>query len=116
MMLYELLVGELPFDPGQLRKSSREEMRHRIREQEPAAAERAAVHARRHSGESARRRQVDLPTLRRQLRSDLDWIIMKALEKDRAGATALLSDWRPTSIAILRTCRSRPVPHRRRTG
>jgi hypothetical protein len=35
------------------------------------------------STKSARRRRVDVPTLQRQLRGDLDWITMKALEKDR---------------------------------
>jgi len=84
MMLYALLVGDLPFDPRQLRQSGREEVRRLISHQDlPRPSARLSVLGSR-SDETARRRRVDPTTLRRQLRSDLDWIVMRALEKDRA--------------------------------
>jgi non-specific serine/threonine protein kinase/serine/threonine-protein kinase len=56
----------------------------RIREDEPPRPSTRLSTLGDASAESASRRRVDLRTLRGQLRSDLDWITMKALEKDRA--------------------------------
>jgi tetratricopeptide (TPR) repeat protein len=84
VVLYELLTGSLPFATEELRRAGFDEIRRRIREEEPSRpstqidtmdGERAT--------EAARRRGVDLATLRRDLRGDLDWITMRALEKDR---------------------------------
>jgi tetratricopeptide (TPR) repeat protein len=82
-MLYELLSGVLPFDSTELRSAGFDGIRRRIREQEPPKpSTRLKTLGDSQSTESARRRRVDLPTLRRQLSGDLDWITMKALEKD----------------------------------
>jgi non-specific serine/threonine protein kinase/serine/threonine-protein kinase len=85
VMLYELLVGALPFESRDLRESGYEEMRRKIREQEPRKpSARVTTLSAEHAVESAGRRQTNVPGLVRQLRGDLDWIVMKALEKDRA--------------------------------
>jgi tetratricopeptide (TPR) repeat protein len=83
MMLYEILAGALPFDPKELRESGYEGIRQRIREEEPPRPSTRVSAAGGDSLEIAKRRSVDPSTLRRQLRGDLDWIVMKALEKDR---------------------------------
>jgi eukaryotic-like serine/threonine-protein kinase len=85
VMLYELLVGTLPFDPQELRSAGLDGIRRKILNQEPSKpSTRLATLGGERSTESARCRRVDVPSLRRQLKGDLDWITMKALEKDRA--------------------------------
>jgi serine/threonine protein kinase/tetratricopeptide (TPR) repeat protein len=84
VILYELLVGALPFDPKELRSGGFEGIRKKIREEEPRKPSTRLSTLGDRSTESARCRRVDLPTLQRQLRGDLDWITMKALEKDRS--------------------------------
>ncbi|MEZ0263815.1 MAG: tetratricopeptide repeat protein [Phycisphaerae bacterium] len=84
VLLYELLTGGPPFDANTLRTAGFDEMRRIIREQEPpkpstklntlAADVKLTVATRRH---------VSPAGLRKQLHGDLDWIVMKALEKDR---------------------------------
>jgi non-specific serine/threonine protein kinase/serine/threonine-protein kinase len=83
VLLYELLVGALPFDPYGLRSAGFEEICRRIREEEPPKpSTRLTTHGDAGS-ESARNRGTDERSLERQLRGDLDWITMKALEKER---------------------------------
>ncbi len=85
VVLYELLVGALPFDPQELRGAGLAEILHMIREVEPLKpSARLGTSRGPRSTESAHRRGVDGLTLRRQLAGDLDWITLKALEKDRA--------------------------------
>ena len=95
VMLYELLVGALPFESRDLRKAGLENIRQMIREVEPAKpSQRLSKLGDERSTESARRRRVDVPSLQRLLRGELDWITMKAMEKDRArryGSPAELS-------------------------
>jgi non-specific serine/threonine protein kinase/serine/threonine-protein kinase len=83
VMLYELLVGALPFDPKELKAAGYDEIRRKIREEEPSRPSARITTPGEDSTEAAKRRSVDLPTLRRELRGDLDWITMKALAKDR---------------------------------
>jgi len=83
VILYELLVGAQPFDTKELRRSSFIEMRRKIIEEEPP---RPSTRISGLGGEStsvAKNRRSDPLTLERQLKGDLDWIVMKALEKDR---------------------------------
>ena len=86
VLLYELLAGALPFDPTELRSLPAEEMRRRIREQVPPRPSHRAG-GDRSGGISAA-----------EVRGDLDWITMKALEKDRtrryATAHEIASDLR----------------------
>ena len=85
VMLYELLVGALPVDSRELRQAGFDEIRRRIREEEPSKpSTRLSTLDGEGSTESAKRRKTDPSTLRRLLTGDLDWITMMALEKDRA--------------------------------
>jgi non-specific serine/threonine protein kinase/serine/threonine-protein kinase len=84
VLLYELLVGALPFDSQDVRKASFDEVRRRIREEEPSKpSSRLSTLGGEASKEVAKRRRVDPSSLKRLLRGDLDWITLKALEKDR---------------------------------
>lgn len=84
VLLYELLTGALPFDPAKLREAAIGEIQRIVREEEPP---RPSTRLRGVSGEEstrlAHRRRTDVHSLKRQLQGDLDWIITKALEKDR---------------------------------
>lgn len=104
VILYELLVGALPFDSGELRKAGYEGIRKRLREEEPP---RPSTRVRTSgSAVSARNRDVDPAVLERQLRGDLDWITMKALEKDRSRRYGSPSD---LAADIGRHLRNEPV-------
>ena len=82
-ILYELLVGALPFDPKELRRAGFDEIRRRIREQDPPKPSTKLSTMGEASTTQAHNRRTERPALIRQLRGDLDWITMKALEKDR---------------------------------
>ncbi len=85
VLLYELLTAKTPFESKRLLEAGLDEIRRIIREEEPLrpstrlqtldAAEQTTV---------ATQRQSDPPKLAHLIRGDLDWIVMKALEKDRA--------------------------------
>jgi non-specific serine/threonine protein kinase/serine/threonine-protein kinase len=92
VLLYELLVGALPFDPRELRTAAFEEICRKIREDEPSRPSARVTTLGEHSEESARRRHTDPASLVRTLRGDLDWITMKALEKDRTRRYGSPSD------------------------
>jgi non-specific serine/threonine protein kinase/serine/threonine-protein kinase len=83
VILYELLVGALPFDPKKLRSSGYEGIVRTIRESEPSLPSARLSTLGDRSVESAQLRRTDSPSLQRLLKGDLDWITMKALEKDR---------------------------------
>ncbi|HEX7618469.1 MAG TPA: serine/threonine-protein kinase, partial [Verrucomicrobiae bacterium] len=96
VLLYELLTGQTPFDAKKLLKAGLDEIRRTIRQDEPArpstrltqelvAADVRRLHSK--SEEEVRassRRLLQMKELIRLLRGDLDWIVMKCLEKDRA--------------------------------
>ncbi|MCF7958617.1 MAG: tetratricopeptide repeat protein [Phycisphaerae bacterium] len=84
VLLYELLTEVKPFDAETLRKAGYAEIQRIIREEEPdKPSTRLST-----LGDSltgiARHRQTEPNTLRKLLRGDLDWIVMKSLEKDRS--------------------------------
>jgi non-specific serine/threonine protein kinase/serine/threonine-protein kinase len=82
-ILYELLVGALPFDPKELRRAGFDEIRRKIREQDPPKPSTKLSTMGEASTTQAHNRRTERPALIRQLRGDLDWITMKSLEKDR---------------------------------
>ena len=85
VLLYELLTGKTPFDTGKLLAVGLDEMRRAIREKEPERpSTRLSALPGQELSTTAQSRGLDAPKLVSQLRGDLDWIVMKALEKDRA--------------------------------
>ncbi len=84
VMLYELLTGTPPFDKESLSKASFDDLRRIIREQEPPrpSARVTTLNAQARTT-MADRRRVDRRCVSDELRGELDWIVMKALEKDR---------------------------------
>jgi serine/threonine protein kinase/tetratricopeptide (TPR) repeat protein len=82
-ILYELLVGALPFDPKELRRAGYDEIRRKIREEDPPKPSTRLSTMGEASTTQAHNRRTERPALIRQIRGDLDWITMKALDKDR---------------------------------
>jgi WD40 repeat protein len=84
VLLYELLVGRPPFDPKELTQVGLDEIRRTIREQEPLRpSTRLSMLPPADLDTAAKARGIEAPRLRSRLRGDLDWIVMKCLEKDR---------------------------------
>jgi hypothetical protein len=84
VLLYELLTGRTPFDARELLQAGLDEMRRRIREEEPMRpSTRLSTMVDADLTQVAHQRQAEPAQLTRFIRGDLDWIVMKCLEKDR---------------------------------
>jgi eukaryotic-like serine/threonine-protein kinase len=81
-LLYELLAGTTPFGRNLLREVKYADMLRIIREVEPSRPSQR-VEGSADASELAGLRKTDPQRLARQLRGEIDWIVMKALEKDR---------------------------------
>ena len=83
VLLYELLAGVTPFDRERLRTAGYDEMRRIIREEDPPSPSTRLSTLGQTAVTVSAERQSDPKRLCRLLRGELDWIVMKALEKDR---------------------------------
>jgi len=110
VLLYELLTGRPPYDPKELVRAGVLEIRRIIREVDPPRpSTRLATLAEADRDTVARQRGVLPPRLTAALRGDLDWIVMRCLEKERDrryGTAAALAD------DVRRHLRSEPVEAR----
>jgi serine/threonine protein kinase len=106
VILYELLTGFLPFDAAQWKKLRLEELLRRLREEDPPRPSTKVSAARDASQSHALARGTEPAQLVSALRGDLDWITMKALDKDRNRRYGT-----PSEIAadIRRYLKSEPV-------
>ena len=92
VLLYQLLVGALPFDAGTLRRAGYDEIRRMIREEEPPKPTTRLSSLGQSAKEIAERRRTDVASLTKDLRGDLEWVTMKAMEKDRTRRYASSSE------------------------
>jgi len=92
VILYELLTGAVPFDHESLYRAGPDGMARMIREEEPEKPSTKLASLRKtptpeanseSTDKLARLRRCDFRTLQRELRGELDWIVIKAIEKDR---------------------------------
>lgn len=83
VLLYELLTGTTPFDGKRLNRAALDEIRRIIREEEPPKPSTRLSSMGQTGTAIASHRRVDPARLNQLVRGDLDWIVMKSLEKDR---------------------------------
>ncbi len=93
VLLYELLIGTVPFDAARMRQVGLSEMLRIIREEDaPALSRKLAAMDRTALDDIAARRETDAASLRRALDGDLNWIAAKALEKARERRYASVAE------------------------
>jgi serine/threonine protein kinase len=83
VLLYELLTGTTPFDKERLHRADYDEMRRIIREEEPPRPSWRISTLGQAATTISTERKSDPRRLHHFVRGELDWIVMKALEKDR---------------------------------
>jgi WD40 repeat protein/serine/threonine protein kinase len=83
VLLYELLTGTTPFDQDRIRTAGLDEVRRIIREEEPARPSARVSTLGQAAATASANRGSDARHLSRLIRGELDWVVMKALEKDR---------------------------------
>ncbi|TVQ54265.1 MAG: hypothetical protein EA377_06000 [Phycisphaerales bacterium] len=94
VVLYELLTGELPFDPETFRGKPFRDIQEIICHQQPPKPSTRVQRTGSHSAASiAESRRSEIKLIQRKLRGDLDWITMRAMEKDRERRYASASEF-----------------------
>jgi eukaryotic-like serine/threonine-protein kinase len=106
IMLYELLVGAVPFDPAEMRRLGFAEMLRVIREVEPPKPSDRLRSSGARASDVAKLRATDVQMLVKELRGDLEFITMRALEKDRARRYPSASEF---AADIVRHLHDEPV-------
>ncbi|HEV2294723.1 MAG TPA: tetratricopeptide repeat protein [Tepidisphaeraceae bacterium] len=84
VLLYELLTGTTPFDRERFRNAAQDEMRRIIREEEPPRPSTRLSESKESLASISVQRHTEPAKLTKMVRGELDWIVMKALEKDRS--------------------------------
>jgi eukaryotic-like serine/threonine-protein kinase len=124
VVLYELLVGALPLD---VKKLAADDALRRLRDQDPPPPSTRLRLLAGAAATTAQNRSADLPTLTRQLKGDLDAIVLKVLERDRrrryaspaelaADVERYLRDEPVSAHAPSRAYRARKYVRRHRVG
>jgi len=83
VLLYELLTGTTPFDKERFRQAAQDEIRRIIREEEPPRPSTRLSESKERLPSISAQRHTEPAKLTKLVRGELDWIVMKALEKDR---------------------------------
>jgi eukaryotic-like serine/threonine-protein kinase len=83
ILLYELLTGALPFNPKTLRKAAFDEVLRIIRDEEPPRPSAIISYLGKEATQTASLRRIDVRTLAKRLHSELEWIPLKAMHKER---------------------------------
>jgi serine/threonine protein kinase len=109
VLLYELLTGTTPFDKGRLHEVGYDEMRRIIREEEPPKPSTRLSTLGQAATTISTQRQSDPRRLSQFLRGDLDWIVMRALAKDRTERYATAKEF---ADDVVRFLDDRPVQAR----
>jgi WD40 repeat protein/serine/threonine protein kinase len=95
VILYELLTGTTPFEKERIARAAWDEVRRVLKEEEPPRPS-ARLSSGGQLAAAAARRRLEPARLSRLVRGELDWIVMKALDKDRdrryESASALAED------------------------
>ncbi len=106
VLLYELLTGTTPFDPDALKKAAFDEMRRMIREDEPHTPSVRLSTLGETLTTTSTKRSSDPRHLNRSVQGELDWIAMKALEKDRRRRYETANDF---AADVMRYLTDQPV-------
>jgi len=106
VLLYELLAGTTPFDREKLRSSAYDEMLKTIRETEPPKPSTRLNTLGDALSDVARHRHAESSELCKIIRGDLDWVVMKALEKDRTRRYETANE---LAVDVERHLRDEPV-------
>jgi tetratricopeptide (TPR) repeat protein len=83
VLLYELLTGSTPLEAERIRTAGYAEMQRLIKEEAPPKPSTRVSEVSERATAVAKQRGITPEALRRSLRGDLDWVVMKALDKDR---------------------------------
>ena len=84
VLLYEMLAGQTPHDSQRLKRAAIDEMIRVIREEDPPTPSTRFCTIEAVAATLAELRSTNISDLRRTLQGELDWIVMKAIEKDRS--------------------------------